>query len=109
MRASDDQERDGAYLSGMRDEDNRRYSSPAPHNRGRYHEDLAMNDKRISTICSKCGKRFEQKDPLPLCPECLFGIEDIGGAHKPKYPSALSNHRASGLSPFGPSTAAAGR
>jgi len=54
---------------------------------------MAMNEEKEKRVCLKCGRSFEQKDPLPLCPECLFGIEDLSGVHKAKYPSAMPrNH-----------------
>lgn len=40
----------------------------------------------------KCGKHFEMVDPLPLCPECLFGIDDTG-VHPADYRSDKSKNR----------------
>ena len=110
LRSEDDQKKIPILMSGLRHENNRRCSNQAENNRGRYHEDMAMNDHKIKLVCSKCGKPLEKKDSLPLCPKCLFGIEDINGIHKAKYPSGLSRHRAyDRFSSQGPSASATGR
>ncbi len=110
MRSANDQKEAWTYMPGMRYQDYRRYSDQAENNRRRYNEDMEMKDHKIKLVCSKCGKPFEQKDPLPLCPKCLFGIEDISGIHKAKYPSGLSRHRAfDRFSSQGPSAASNGR